>query len=199
MDLRHAAQYIRDSVSMNTIIRLYGYEARHGNMVCPFHSEKTASLKVYPGNRGWHCFGCGRGGSVIDFVMEHDGCDFRTAVKAIDEALGLHLIGHDDPFTESRRRDLDAILDEMAELLVKAIDDKEKQIEITLRIGTRKSMEIECKRNRERTAEEITELDNLYEGMRYDEYRKEQLDGLREEVRTWRREKRRRTGNRKAR
>ena len=97
MTLKGAAQEIRDTVTMDQILGLYGYTPRHGFIVCPFHGDKDASLKIYKGTGGWHCFGCGKGGSVIDFVMEHEGCDFRTAVEAIDHALGLRLrLGPDD-------------------------------------------------------------------------------------------------------
>ena len=87
MNIREAGQVIRDTVRMSDILNLYGYKTRRGFMVCPFHGDRDASLKVYEGTGGWHCFGCGRGGSVIDFVMEHEACDFKMAVRAIDRAL----------------------------------------------------------------------------------------------------------------
>ena len=37
--------------------------------LCPFHSEKTPSMVVYPENQSFYCFGCGAGGDVINFVM----------------------------------------------------------------------------------------------------------------------------------
>ena len=66
-----AAQVIRDSVTMDQILSLYGYRPKHGFICCPFHGEKAPSLKIYKDTGGWHCYGCERGGSVIDFVMEH--------------------------------------------------------------------------------------------------------------------------------
>lgn len=56
---------------MDEVARHYGFEPnRAGFMRCPFHQgDHTASLKIYAGDRGWHCFGCNSGGSVIDFVM----------------------------------------------------------------------------------------------------------------------------------
>ena len=66
MNIKTAGQVIRDSVTMDTVLSLYGYRVKHGFMCCPFHGEKEPSLKVYQKTGGWHCFGCGRGGSVID-------------------------------------------------------------------------------------------------------------------------------------
>jgi len=62
-------------------------------MRCPFHvGDHTASLKIYKGTRGWSCFGCHRGGTVIDFVMLNEDKTFTEAVKTIDEDLHLHLL-----------------------------------------------------------------------------------------------------------
>lgn len=87
------ASEIKRLVTTQDIIRKYGYETnRAGFMRCPFHSgDRTASLKIYSGDRGWHCFGCGRGGSVIDFVMEHDGVSFLAACKTLDAMFSLNL------------------------------------------------------------------------------------------------------------
>ena len=191
MELREAAQAIRDTVSMQEILDLYGYQPKNSTMVCPFHGDHDASLHVYKGTKGWHCFGCGRGGSVIDFVMEHDGCSFPIAVKAIDSALHMGLLSPGDPFDQERRDRLTAILDDLAALMLRMIADTEKQIEIRLRMQTRETMEIEWKPRRERTAREMIQLENIYEGMKYDEYLKSECDRMREEVRTWRRNERR--------
>ena len=54
MNIKQAAQAIRDTVTMDQILQLYGYTTKRGFMRCPFHGEKTASLKVYRGTGGWH-------------------------------------------------------------------------------------------------------------------------------------------------
>ena len=51
MNIKEAAQVIRDSVTMEQILSLYGYKTKRGFMKCPFHDEKTASLKVYENRR----------------------------------------------------------------------------------------------------------------------------------------------------
>ena len=50
---------------------------------CPFHDEATASFKVTPHKRLWHCFGCGAGGDVIEFVVKHQRVSFRHAVELL--------------------------------------------------------------------------------------------------------------------
>ena len=70
----------------------YGIELnRSGFCKCFLTGERTASLKVYDGDRGWHCFGCGAHGSVIDFVMQYFGLNFQDAIAKIntDFSLGL--------------------------------------------------------------------------------------------------------------
>jgi DNA primase len=48
---------------------------------CPFHNEKTASFNVNPAKGIYKCFGCGKGGNAINFIMEHEGVDFKQAVE----------------------------------------------------------------------------------------------------------------------
>lgn len=49
--------------------------------LCPFHGEKTPSFSVSPEKQIFHCFGCGKGGNVFSFLMEHDHLSFVESVK----------------------------------------------------------------------------------------------------------------------
>lgn len=59
--------------------------------LCPFHAEKTPSFYVTPSRGTFHCFGCGAGGSVLRFVMDHDGLTFRDALKRLADAAGIRV------------------------------------------------------------------------------------------------------------
>lgn len=69
---------IKQSVSMREVVEQYGYHPnRAGFISCPFHKEKTASMKVYKDSV--YCFGCGRSGDIFTFVQQMDGCSFKEA------------------------------------------------------------------------------------------------------------------------
>ncbi len=58
---------------------------------CPFHDEKTPSFYVVPQKGFYKCFGCGKAGSVFDFVMERQGMDFVEAVKYVAGRAGVEV------------------------------------------------------------------------------------------------------------
>ena len=87
------ANEITDRVNMLDVFSRYGFNPdRKGFINCPFHSEKTASLGIYADNKRFKCFGCGAGGSVIDFVMKLFNLDFRAAMIRINADFGLNLL-----------------------------------------------------------------------------------------------------------
>ncbi len=58
---------------------------------CPFHHEKTPSFHVSREKQMYHCFGCGVGGNVYTFLMEHENYSFPEAVEALAERAGIKL------------------------------------------------------------------------------------------------------------
>ncbi len=64
-----------------------------GNMfgLCPFHGEKTASFSVAPDKGIYYCFGCHKGGGVINFQMEIEGLSYPDAVRALAKRVGLEV------------------------------------------------------------------------------------------------------------
>ena len=59
--------------------------------LCPFHGEKTASFSVAPDKGIYYCFGCHKGGNVINFEMEIEGLSYPDAVRALAKRAGLEV------------------------------------------------------------------------------------------------------------
>lgn len=73
---------IKQSVSMREVVEGYGIRIdRKGFCCCPFHKEKTGSMKVYKDS--YNCFGCSANGDIFSFVMGMEHCDFKTAFKML--------------------------------------------------------------------------------------------------------------------
>jgi DNA primase len=59
--------------------------------LCPFHNEKTPSFSVNPERGFFHCFGCGAGGTVFNFVMRTEGLSFPEAIESLARRYGISL------------------------------------------------------------------------------------------------------------
>ena len=91
------ASFIDEVVARNPIEDVVGQHVnlrRSGaNMfgLCPFHGEKTASFSVAPDKGIYYCFGCHKGGGVINFQMEIEGLSYPDAVRALAERVGMQV------------------------------------------------------------------------------------------------------------
>jgi DNA primase len=101
-----------DAVAVvNDYVRLEKRGGRYWGL-CPFHNEKSGSFTVNPEIKWYHCFGCGKSGSVIDFVMEMDKLSFPEAVELLAKRAGVELVHENaggsprDDGQEKRREEL---------------------------------------------------------------------------------------------
>ena len=72
--------------------------------LCPFHSEKTGSFSVSPDKQIYYCFGCKRGGGVVNFIMEEENLSFPDAVRFLAKRAGMEVPEEAGDREEGRRR-----------------------------------------------------------------------------------------------
>lgn len=103
MRLAAIADDIRNTVSIRQAFERYGIDINnHGYAICPFHNEKTGSLKVY--DKTFYCYGCGVGGDIVTLVMRLNDISFPNAIAKINEDFLLNLpIGRRVTVGESRK------------------------------------------------------------------------------------------------
>jgi DNA primase catalytic core len=70
--------------------------------LCPLHQEKTPSFFVFPDSQRWHCFGCSRGGDLLDLVQAVENLDFATTLREMARESGVEL----KPLTEAQQEQI---------------------------------------------------------------------------------------------
>jgi DNA primase len=107
-DLRRQADIVRviqDYVSLKK-------KGANWMACCPFHQEKTPSFSVNPAKDIFYCFGCSKGGSVFNFVMEMERVSFPEAVRIVAEKSGVPMPQMvDDKKFEARRAEADEVIE----------------------------------------------------------------------------------------
>ena len=93
---------LKRETDLAALVRAKGIELKpHGTGHlagrCPFHDDQTPSFIVTPSKNLFHCLGCGAGGTVIDFVMKHDGLSFRHAVEILRDGKASVLVATTAP------------------------------------------------------------------------------------------------------
>lgn len=89
---RGFSEELRNQADILKIVGDYVSLKKKGNnywACCPFHNEKTPSFSVNPSKGLFKCFGCGKGGDAVTFVMEIEGAPFPEAVKTVAEKCGI--------------------------------------------------------------------------------------------------------------
>lgn len=118
---------INQSLSMQEVAESYGfYPNAKGFIKCPFHSnssERTPSLKIYPGHRGFYCHACHTGGDVVKFVALLNDMDNYTALKELSERFGIPISGDGEVSEEMRQRSTKARLERQRRI---ALEEQKK-------------------------------------------------------------------------
>ncbi len=104
-------RYLEELTERNDIVDVVGQYVRLSKKsganyfgLCPFHSEKTPSFSVNPSRQIYHCFGCGKGGGVISFIMEVENLSFQDAVAFLARRVNMPPPEDTDAEGSSRRK-----------------------------------------------------------------------------------------------
>ncbi len=96
---------IIDSAGIADVVSDFVALRRRGvNMLglCPFHNEKTPSFTVSPAKGIFKCFGCGKGGNSVNFIMEHENLTYPEALKWLAKKYHIDVVEHED--TEEQKQ-----------------------------------------------------------------------------------------------
>ena len=89
--------FVHDLLARVDIVELIGrhVQLKRGGAnhmgLCPFHGEKSPSFSVSNSKQFFHCFGCGKHGDAVGFLMEHAGLSFPEAVRELAQEVGLEV------------------------------------------------------------------------------------------------------------
>jgi len=86
---------------------------RHFKANCPFHKEKTPSFMVNTDKQIFHCFGCGVGGNIFSFLMQHDRLTFPEAVQQVADHVGVRLPEREASSTNGEHERLAALMEKV--------------------------------------------------------------------------------------
>lgn len=102
---RNTIEQIMDAAKIEEVVSDFVALRRRGvNLIglCPFHNEKTPSFTVSPAKNLYKCFGCGKGGKPVHFIMEHEQMSYADALRWL--AKKYHIEIHERELTDEERR-----------------------------------------------------------------------------------------------
>jgi len=73
--------------------------------LCPFHNEKTPSFTVSPAKGIYKCFGCGKGGNVVNFIMEHENLSYPDALRWLARKYHIEIVEKEETEEEKQQKD----------------------------------------------------------------------------------------------
>ncbi len=103
----NTVQKILDSARIEEVVGDFVSLRRRGvNLIglCPFHSEKTPSFTVSPAKNICHCFGCGKGGGPVNFIMEHESLSYVDALRYLAKKYGIEIVEKEESAEDLARR-----------------------------------------------------------------------------------------------
>ena len=104
---RETVDKILDSAQIEDVVGDFVSLKRRGaNFIacCPFHNEKTPSFYVSPAKGIFKCFGCGKSGTAVGFVMEHEGLTYVEALKYLARKYHIEVVEKEETAEEIANR-----------------------------------------------------------------------------------------------
>ena len=101
-------QRILDAADITDVVSGFVTLRRRGvNMLglCPFHNEKTPSFTVSPSKGIFKCFGCGKGGNVVNFIMEHESLSYPEALKWLARKYSIEVVETEETEEQKQLKD----------------------------------------------------------------------------------------------
>jgi len=96
--------------------------------LCPFHGEKSPSFTVSPAKQFYHCFGCGKNGTAIGFLMEYSGLGFVEAIKSLAQNVGMTVPEDDHALPPAQRAEQQAKSMALSDVMTQAYQHYRNQL-----------------------------------------------------------------------
>ena len=103
---RHTIDRIMDATNIVDVVGEFVTLKKAGvnyKGLCPFHNEKTPSFVVSPAKGVCHCFGCGKGGNSINFLMEHEQMTYPEALRWLAKKYNIEIVEKELSDEEKRK------------------------------------------------------------------------------------------------
>lgn len=130
---RSTIEQIMDTAKVEEVVGDFVALRKRGvNMIglCPFHNEKTPSFTVSPAKNLWKCFGCGKGGKPVHFIMEHEQLNYYEALKWLARKYNIEVkereLSNEEKERESKRESLFVINQYAQQFFVNALHNSEE-------------------------------------------------------------------------
>ena len=92
---RQTVEKIKDAANIVEVVSEFVTLRKSGanyKGLCPFHNEKTPSFMVSPARGTCHCFGCGKGGNPVSFIMEHEQMTYPEALRWLANKYHIEIV-----------------------------------------------------------------------------------------------------------